>query len=349
MKKIYVIKISLLICIMLILLTGCNILDKINSINESYDKNINYTTNIFANMVNGNKVIEDENSIYYINPKDENKIYVINKDGKNKKKISDKIAYKNLYDYNNKIYFLTELKENSEESKLSIGYTTKDGLDYKILKNNKNIVSFIINDEKIYYIANSEEQDLEGFYIYNLYSSDLLGNEEILIEKNINPEYNLILDKSNLYYFVGGFVEYNINNKSKNVLNINNLELYTFLDENKYKIDIKNLEKEIEKMLESHYIRGYNLTEKYIFFISETTKDIPEDKYVLSIFRIKHDGTQLVSICDIDYKNIVTNIINESIYTIGNKLIFIDSSNNIESKNMIKIFDFDGNYIEWDM
>lgn len=354
--------------------------------NIPYDKSINYITKINGNLVNGSNIADDEKNMYYINIKDENKLYKLDKEGINNQLIYGESIEKLQYS-SEKLYFL---KSEKSEMLFSSGLpiyntyicsTNSDGTDYEEILNDKDIKNFLVLNDKIYYIAFSDEYNDEGMERYDLLCFDIATQNKYLVYENVkitnmitsnNP---IISNKDNIYFITrnSGVVEYNIESDSiKNILNDSD-DYYTLLTdfiicddkiifkckndrENpiKWSIYIMDITKLDDKPLcifseidSSDMLMSVNITDNYIFFTYTLTEEINSGKSKIIFVRMTHDGSEIVKIKEI-YCEKITNISIGEIYIIDDKLIFLNNHTNMMNEK-IRIMDFDGNELNWEV
>ncbi len=96
---------------------------------------------------------------------------------------------------------------------------------------------------------------------------------------------------------------------------------------------------------ENYIIRTVYITDEYVFF---TTYNEYKNN-VLDIYRVKNDGNDLVKIYSIEYPEQLSNIVGDRIFIVNKKIIFFDTNFIIDNKHRIKVLDFDGNELNWDM
>lgn len=354
--------------------------------NIPYDKTIEYKTNINGNLTNRSYAVEDDDFIYYVNIKDEYKLYKINKSGNGNQLIYGE-EVRGLQYFDEKLYFLKfeEREKYNFDFKIYSAYICsidRNGNNYVEIISDKEIKNFLILKDKIYYIALSEKEDDMILGIYNLFCYDISENGKNTIYENVYVEgspsfcYPIIYSGDSIYFMASHnkFVEYNIQTNSvKTVLSteadyihINNVIVYgnkiiykskNDKDENVgwdlYIVDVTEPEAEPLCLFpESNYpcmMMSYNITDNYVFLsYTKYDKTVPEKSDIV-IIRMKHDGSEAVKIKELFCREIYHLPVGE-ILLINDKLIFFNSHYwEDETNEMIKIMDFDGNELDWDI
>ena len=262
----------------------------------------------------------------------------------------------------------------------------RDGNNFEEIIKDGEIRNFIVFEDRIYYIAYSGLG--EGYILpsgqYDLYCYDTGSKEKSTIYEIIQigdiPRYDssLISNKNNIYFetIFDGIVEYNIEtNESRVILNKKN-EYYTdikglMIYDNKLIFDsidkfkssdeneellIEDLRKSNEYLLnifsiirDSGRILCANSNNNYIFFAYTLNDEVESEKSKVTIVRVKHDGSEAVKIKELTCREIYHLPVGE-IYLVNDKLIFFNSHYlDDEINEMIKVMDFDGNELDWDI
>lgn len=329
-----------------------------------YDKGIKYDTNESANLANGGFVADDADYIYFINTLDDYKLYKISKDGKEKLKISDVSQLSHLMIYNDRLYFTQSYRNEDGEYKNNICSINTDGKDFRVEFDKKFVLKFIIKDDLLYYIAHSDNKSEEGFNIYSLYSYSMNEKVETQIQEGVIDRC-LIAFEDTLYYMDYDYViKYNILTQEIITTDIESNFNYVYLayvqryhdklfarldDVLSLSLPEGNTWETAAPSYESVIIQMV-VTDNYVFYIS---LDIEEYKnnasFVMNIFRVKHDGSELTKINRVNYNNVIGYNNEENIAVIDDKLILINKKGSIEEKNRFMVFDFDGNELDWDI
>lgn len=327
-------KIILFNLIISMILTSCNIAT------EDYENAENiYLSEVSPNITLFGLVCKDDKKIYYSSNKDEG-IYAVDKDGKNKTFIISAKAT-GLLHYKGKIYFKSFVPEKRRVMLCSVD---TDGKNYKIIDESVTS-SFYIYDEMIYY-----KKDDYSFYTYNI------KNEEITFVKE--PEVaGSIVYKDKLYYYdeglYGNIVEYDMIQKTEkpssnfvssymqfydNHLYFNSLGWITKLN-----LDTQEITKIFDGDKHSIAVDFISITKENIFFTIFLEKDINGNNVEKKgLYKIKHDGSGLTLIYENDIE--LFNIIDDKIF-ITNNMDYVKTSKD----TYLKVIDFDGNDLEWDI
>jgi hypothetical protein len=358
--------------------------------NIPYDKNIKYTSSINGNLANGSCVVDDENFIYYINVKDENKLYKIDKNGNNKQLVYEE-KIENLQYFNGKLYFLISKEIEKDPSGFPIYdkyicSVDNDGNNFVQIIKDREIIKFLVLNDKIYYIAYSGTGENLGLslssgkydlFCYNtIYKEKSTIYETILITDVRHFNSPLLINENKIYFkaWTGEVIEYNT---EKNISNIilenesdyythtsdfivcNNMIIFACSDGSKYpdaKIEIylKDLKRPEDKPLLvftqieiTDMIMSFNVNDNYIFLTYTPFDEIVSEKSKINFIRMKHDGSEIVKIKEI-YCSEIGNLTIGEVYLINDKLIFLHKWGDVLGK-IIKIIDFDGNDINWDI
>lgn len=355
--------------------------------NIPYDKNIEYTSSISGNLTNGSCVADDENSIYYINVKDESKLYKINKNGNDNHLIYDG-KVENLQYFNEKLYFLRSEEIGKDPSGIPM-YDTyicsidTDGNNYVEITYDREIKSFLVLNDKVYYIAfsgNGDGLDLPSGK-YDLFCYDTISKKKSTIYETMFVvdirHYNsaILVNEDNIYFntWNDGVVEYNTKeNSTKSILNSES-DYYTGIGDfivfknklifkckddrkspNKVGIYIKDIKKPEDKPLlvfsqikNTDMIMSINITDNYIFLTYTPFDEIVSEKSKIIFIRMKHDGSEVVKIKEILFSEI-TNLKVGEICLANDKLIFLNRWGD-KLEKIIKAMDFDGNDLNWDI
>lgn len=303
-----------------------------------------YLSKISSNLVQTGIICEGDNVIYYFDSNDEC-IYSIDKDGKNKKIITDAKATNLLY-YKGKLYFKNFIQDKYKSVLCSIN---ADGTDYKVISDEV-VNTFYIYDDMLYYKTKD----------YSLYAYDINSGSHSLV---MGPEVaGSIIYKNKLYYydegFYGNILEYDLVNKTEKFrpifagayLQYYDESLYFYSDGyiTRYNINTEEVT-QIFNDKQNKIATGFiSITKDYIFFTGQTIDSqgkpvMSEDKKNLyKLYRIKHDGSELTTI----YENKVAmfNIIDDKIFVTNN----IEYSKKKDG-TYLRVIDFDGNELDWDI
>lgn len=348
-----------------LLLTSCKNFSDVAKINA---KSSTYS----GNMINKNFVVEDDECLYFINISDENKLYKKYKNDNLVKKIYD-YSIERIFLYNDKIYFSTFIRdidiEGTEFSQRLFGIYSinKDGSECKKILEAIHLYHFIINSSKIYYVMSDEQDSITGLDINKLCSFDINSKEVSVIDnrllvRSIAPVQTVLYCSDNKIYYdsYDGFIEFDLESESKKVLkSIDDVYQLPLVYENQvysksgnkiYKTSLteKNSNETIIEMNDDSYIRTFNITDNYIFFILKNSNQ-EENRAVLELFRSNHDGSNMKKLYEFEYiQN--THFDSEYIYITENDLIvYLDKYFIANKKDCIKVFDFDGNVLDWNI
>ena len=355
--------------------------------NIPYDKSIKYTSSINGNLSNRANIADDENYIYYINVNDENKLYRVNKDGKDNKLIYEE-SIRELQCYNGKLYFLKSVEVEKDPSGFPIydNYICSidsDGNNYKEITYDREMKKFLILNGKIYYIAFSglgEGLDLLAGQ-YDLFCYDIESKKKSTIYKFIQIGEDWILDSTlnangdNIYFLTwfDGIIEYNIKTNNSRVILDEDSDYYTIITNfivlndklifkckddrtcnNEWKIYLKDIKYDEDKTLcifsqikVKEMLMSVNINDSYVFLTYMQFNNIPEEAKIILV-RMKYDGSEVVKIKEIPCMQPDIRPVGQ-IYIIDDKLIFLNSLGGGTLENMIKIMDFDGNTLDWDI
>jgi len=304
-----------------------------------------------GNQANGKKLDYDKDFIYYIN---DFKLYSIDRKGVNNKLLFDQWYVYKLELYKDKIYLSFRDKEN-----IGVCSINKDGTDLKtIIVVNINSSSiykgFILHNDYLYYFLENSDL-LNEVYRYNIisckpdndFSFDYVGyiSEPIIYDEKIyfcGTNNDLIEYDGNEHI---RHMEFNKNlyeeNYAASVQIMNDYVYYN--SKTRISRDSINVLINSEIIFENNdFLISYiNVTEDYIFFINRIN-NYEQNNTDVEIYRIKHDGSDMQKIFEEEFE--LTNIGPQFIYVIDNVLIY---SNQIT--NEIKLMDYDGNIISWNL
>ncbi len=118
-------------------------------------------------------------------------------------------------------------------------------------------------------------------------------------------------------------------------------------------IYIKDINKDDEdlciftELKQTDMLMSININNNYVFLTYTPHDEIKEGKSKVVFVRMKHDGSEVVKIKEI-YRREIGNISQGELYLIDEKIMFIDRWEH-EINNRIKIMDFEGNELDWDI
>ena len=93
----------------------------------------------------------------------------------------------------------------------------------------------------------------------------------------------------------------------------------------------------------------YNITDNYVFFAYTSYEEVAKERSKIFIVRVKHDGSEAVKIKEIDCREI-GNWTQDQMYIIDDKLIYFNRHYwEDEIDKMIRVMDFDGNDMNWEI
>lgn len=330
-----------------------------------YNRDIEYGTNENANSANGGLVADDDEFIYYANPKDEGKLYRIGKDGKNKVKLLDEPNLFNLYAYGDRIFFSWYKSLENDEFETGIYSVGKDGTGFRAEVPGRYGTRFLVKDDIIYYISASDRvTEEEGFPITALYTYNMKDKKEAMIDDEGIIDRCLCIYEDTLYYMNSEVIKkYSLltgeitNTQVKSEYDFVYMAYVQLYDNRLYgRLDYihsvslpEAKEWETSVSFEESPIIQMSVTDEYIFFISQDLEEYRNEKYVMNIYRARHDGSELVKINSVDWDSIVGYNYAENIYTSGDRLIIVNRTAGAGDANAVMVFDFDGNRRDWDI
>ena len=349
-----------------------------------YTTNINANSAIGANVIADENYIyyiniKDKYKLYRISKDGKNKTSIYGER-------VDKLQYFNgkIYFLNSE-----KFKEDQTDVYIYDSYVCsidKDGNNFVEIIKDADIRNFIAIKDKIYYIAYSGLG--EGYNLpsgqYDLFCYDTKSKEKSTIYEIIQigdlPGFDssLISNGDNIYFetMYDGIVEYNIETNTSRVILSKNNEYYTSisglmiydnelifnyidninLSDEKEEICMINLRKSAENLLSLFSEIGKigrvlcsNTNNNYVFFAYTLYEEIESGRSKITIVRAKHDGSEAIKIKELFCRQIYHLPVGE-IFLVDDKVIFFNSYYwDDEIEEMIKVMDFDGNELGWDI
>jgi len=261
-----------------------------------------------------------------------------------------------------------------------------DGNNYVEITKDREIKNFIVLNDKIYYIAYSGTGEGLGLDLpdgkYDLFCYDTISKKKSTIYETVFVtdirHYNspILINESNIYFktWNGEVVEYNVEKDSTKIILsdkndyytatgdfiiFNSKLIFTCIDDRKYPdsrrdiyiTDIKETEDKplliFSEMKNTDMLMSVNITDNYIFLTYTPFDEIVSEKSKIIFIRMKHDGSEVVKIKEILFSEI-SNLKVGEICLINDKLIFLNRWGDKLDK-IIKVIDFDGNDLNWDI
>ncbi len=263
----------------------------------------------------------------------------------------------------------------------------KDGNNFVEITKDREIKNFLVLNDKIYYIAYSGdgeglEYDLPSgkydLFCYEIKSKQKSTIYEVIqVGDHIRSFSSLLLNDDNIYFktWYAGIIQYNtktgiiktVLSKTSdyytgtgNFIIFNNSLIFTCIDDRKYpdsktEIYIINIKKPEDKPLLifseikiTDMIMNININDNYIFLTYTPFDEIVSEKSKIIFIRMKHDGSEVVKIKEILCGEEICISVGE-IYLIGDKFVFLHRLGDSVLGKLIKVMDFDGNDINWDI
>jgi len=329
------------IIILVSLLLGCS-----TDVDEKMPQIENYQMNLSSNAANLSMFTSDGQFVYYINYNDGCKLYKINENGNGNQIIANNSCIQIFY-YNGVIYF-TERLNNNLSSAFSCINT--DGTDYRVLideeVDNISIWNFIIYEDNIYAIGDKGDVETEAGFSLGYLMSINVDSMEMTILDNENSGYimgDFAICEDKIYYRMN-YTKFMYNIDTKEIKEVPILgsylqeidgNVYSFEANKIYKWDINTFEKNIiyqdDKELD---IRSLYVANNGIIFSTKESN-------TLKVFKMNHDGSDLLEICSIPYLNFrqekqdILYVINDKIFIVN---IFV-----VENKSFLIVVDLKGN------
>ncbi len=329
------------IIILVSLLLGCSA-----DVDEKMPQIETYQMNLSSNAANLSMFTSDGQFVYYINYNDGCKLYKINENGSGNQIIANNSFIK-IFHYNGVIYFTERLNNNSSGAFSCIN---TDGTGYKVLideeVDNISIWNFIIYEDNIYAIGDKGDVEPDAGFSLGYLMSINIDSMEITILDNENSGYimgDFVICEDKIYYRMNHTkFMYDISSKEIKEVPIIGSQLQEIdgnvysVDMNKiYKFDVNNFQNNIiyqdDKGLE---IRSLYVTNTGIIFSTKESN-------TLNVFKMNHDGSDLLEICSIPYLNFrqekqdILYVINDKIFIVN---IFV-----VENKSFLIVVDLKEN------
>ncbi|GEM_PF-2220475 len=330
-----------LIIILVSLLLGCSA-----DVDEKMPQIENYQMNLSSNAANLSMFTSDGQFVYYINYNDGCKLYKINENGTDNQIIANS-SCKEIFYYNGVIYFTERLNNN-----LSTAFSciNTDGTDYRILideeVDNISIWNFIIYEDNIFAIGDKGDVEPDAGFPLGYLMSINIDSMEMTILDTENSGYimgDFVICEDKIYYRMN-YTKFMYNISTKEIMEVPMLgsylqeidgNVYSFESNKIYKWDINNLQNNIiyqdDKGLE---IRNLYVTNNGIIFSTKESN-------TLKVFKMNHDGSDLLEICSIPYLNFRQEK-QDMLYVINDK-IFIVNIFVVENKSFLIVVDLKGN------
>jgi hypothetical protein len=342
---------------------------KEDNLSKLQDNSYLCNVNLPSNIINGSYIVYDENYIYYINHADSNNLYKIDMNGK-KSELLYNGDVSRLYIKDNNILFINKINDDKELYSIE-----KDGRNLKKILADKEILNYSVFENTIYYIAPDGKQAdyIIPYKIHNLYSYDITESKINLVFENVACYMNspvvspVIINDKKVYFGIFNlnsgileyeYLKYDIESRADSILSklspqaiSDNTKFFSYENDSDVQC-IYSMQNDDAGTLKTIYknddirnsIMKMAASEHYLFVM--IIDDIYNENPNLKIVRMKHDGSDIVKIAQMDLPSFGSYFPN-CMQVVENKLIIYKYDENWNPS--IIVMDFQGNTFDWDI